>query len=209
VDSSAQFQAQLRHFDAGLGETTTLATAAGKQAIASEKGAVAAKSAADTAKDALHVSERAYVSIGQGEFDSNKKLMTIAIVNTGHIPSGDVKMTGFSMLLSAEGEKRGGFIIACHKMADALGSVAPGTRGISYNFTFPQGSKDLMLAGQQRIVIAGDILYSDGFHDTPIRHWPLCYESTYHTDLKQIILLPCDGSQYLPDMEKEPRCQQN
>jgi hypothetical protein len=78
LDASRQFQVQLGHFDAGMGRTELLAKHAGEQAddaatmarnsgiqaSANRRAADAAKTAADTASKALHVSERAYLSVG-------------------------------------------------------------------------------------------------------------------------------------------------
>ncbi len=96
LDSSKQFQAQLSHFDAGLGRTELLAIHAGEQAVSSEKAARAAKSAADTAKNTLTTSQGAYVTMGRkdgvvAEFvtskdhpDENVPLI-VYFQNIGHI----------------------------------------------------------------------------------------------------------------------------
>jgi hypothetical protein len=59
--SSAQFQVQLKHFDAGLGRSDDLAKHAGEQADASRKLADAAKIQAELSKNALLTGQRAFV----------------------------------------------------------------------------------------------------------------------------------------------------
>ena len=62
TDSSNQFQAQLRHFDDGLGRTGLIAKHAGDQAEAAKDAARAAKRAADIASDNLRKSQRPWVT---------------------------------------------------------------------------------------------------------------------------------------------------
>ncbi len=72
--------------------TKDLANEAKAQVAVAKSAADAARSAADTAKDTLHVSERAYLTLGTPTNDFQNKRMDVPVFNGGHIPSGPVQI---------------------------------------------------------------------------------------------------------------------
>jgi hypothetical protein len=207
------------------GETHDLAIAAGKQADASKAisdrtkdvadrmkdqadqtriianqaviQANAAKSAADTAKDALHVSERAYLTLGSPTNDFQNGRIEIPILNGGHLPSGHVKIveheatfvgvafTGAPIPLSS--------IVETHWTATGFPSVPVVQNGGIYNVEvqLPKLIQADFNAGKQSILIVVVVTYNDGFEGTPDQSWITCDASTYDTDKKLLTMRPC------------------
>ena len=62
-------------------------------------------------------------------------------------------------------------------------------------------SETKLNAGLQQIIVAGSIVYEDGFQDTPQQRWPFCEHTVYQTAMKRIFITPCDPEEILPKIE--------
>ena len=174
------------------------------QAVATNKAADAARSAAQTAKETLHVSERAYVVIEDTSFGFSTKSVILPLVNSGHIPSGEM-------------------ISVVH---EATYNVASPADQINYNIPnqidwqhqrwdsilqgnhqtliipIPPLEEDRVNAGTQMVVVAGSLTYNDGFVGSSQQKWKFCFRNWYQTVMKRAYLSPCNPEQILPYLEK-------
>jgi len=164
----------------------------------SVRSANAAKSAADTAKDALHVSERAYISIGIPHLDVEKKTMYVPLVNSGHIPSGPVTAIIHEITLEADpsipkGEN--GPVEweweSFHQ--NRLDSGVP----LPLHAVFPRLYEPSLDTGEQVLMVIGSIEYNDGFADTPKISVPFCFKTLYFTAQKELIIDPCNADELI------------
>src|ERR1019366_136473 len=102
--ASQQFADNAALINSGVGHAVNKLDA---QAKATQGSANAAQSAAKTADKALHVSERAYIVVGQPLIDTTTKYITLPIINTGHIPSGKVVGTVHEITIDGVDPKAG------------------------------------------------------------------------------------------------------
>jgi hypothetical protein len=182
--------------------TKELVDQAKVQATESTVAANAAKSAAETAKDALHVSERAYVTIEEPAFDLSSKSLKLPLVNSGRIPAQTLVATVHT---------------AFYELPDATGKISAGeptdigwqnsrypSIGIGNHDTIviplPLLDKDRYNSGLQLIIVAGELTYGDGFPDSQRQTWDFCFRTFYQVTMKFSFLSPCDSSEYLPQL---------
>ena|ERR1700733_3138635 len=173
---------------------------------ANKTSADAAKSAADTAKDALHISERAYVSVGSLQLDTAKSLISVAIANSGHIPSGKVEIVSYEVTFNPDKPLQGGtsfkYIVERHKGITHFTSISPGIPPlVGMIVPVPQMSTKLLNSGMQKIMVVGMISYNDGFPDSPLQRSAICNATVYHLVAKTVYLTPCDAAVELPNFE--------
>jgi hypothetical protein len=173
------------------------------QTTAQNGAASAARSAANTAKETLHISERAYIVDGAPQLDTAKKTIAIPIVNSGRIPSGAVEIVAHELTVDnddvyaltdlAKARER-------HWQRTKIRSISP---GYPLQLVIPISAMeaDRLNSGKQRTMIAGFILYYDGFPNTPEQRWPFCTSTTYHLKIKQVYMTTCDVVEVLPKME--------
>jgi len=189
-------------------DTHALAVAAGKQATqaviqanAARVSAEAARSAAETAKYALHVSERAYVSVIGPQLDLSKKVTTLLVINSGQLPSGPGDEViheatvdiGQSPFVSQT-------VVESHWKTTQLGSLVRGTSEFII-IPVPGISQTKLEAGSEVILISGYVTYTDGFPDDGPQKLSVCVQATYHTVEKQLIWINCDPASIIPKME--------
>jgi hypothetical protein len=172
-----------------------------KATRASVKASDAAASAADTAKESVHLSERAYVTTFAPLVDLDKKLLSVAINNSGRLPSGPAQIIPHSFLipipipsaptvdLRTASEK--------HWSRDHFDAIQPGT---PFTLTVPLRGMNthLLESGHQQILIVGYVTYNDGFSGTPDQQWNFCFLSVYSLPMKQVVMHPCDFGSFLP-----------
>lgn len=174
-----------------------------KQTGAQLTSARAAGSAAKTAQDTLHVSERAYITDGGVQLDTAKTVLTLPLINSGHIPSGTVETSLYEATfdntplvpivpLSSILERK-------HLITN-LKSMIPGSP-FSIAIPIPKVSAESLSQGKQVIIIVGSISYNDGFPDTPTQRYPVCTQTLYQTVVKQFYWVPCDATAKLPIFE--------
>jgi hypothetical protein len=167
--------------------------------------AEAAKSSADTAKEAVHLSERAYITIGTPQLDYKRNAVTIAVNNTGRIPSGatDIIMHEFTVNLSSPAQPTIDLkkdAIEGHWNRSRFNSVPTGTP-FAVTVVAPKMSRTRLENTHQQILLVGFTSYNDGFPDTPVQKWPFCIGITYMTPRKEVSLSVCDPAVYLPTAE--------
>jgi hypothetical protein len=169
---------------------------------ANKEAADAAKSAANTAKDALHISERAYVVTGHPTIDTDTKIVTLPIINSGHIPSGNVNAIIHQAALSIStpdgSPKRVFGTGACWKHFE-MESVPTVGQTMSFNLRVPSLSVADLGSGHQQIVIVGTIMYNDGFSDDPDQPSLFCYGYGLLPPSNGLEWPLCDPNLYLRD----------
>lgn len=174
AESSRQFQAQLAHFDAGLGRTGLLAIHAGEQAVAAKNAATAARSAANTAKDTLHISQRAYISLREPRIDSARSEIRIKVLNSGHIPAENGKFVyyqatfGKSFPMQSQSN-----LIDGYQSEDDYPHIPNGELA-EYVIPIHVFNESDISQGRQQIIFAGIMTYHDGFPDSPERMESIC-----------------------------------
>jgi hypothetical protein len=210
-------------------DTTRIITASETQAVAADKiagaadgfsatastaveefkkaAAVSAKisnQATKTAEDALHISERAYVVEGIPQLDTAKTVISVPLLNTGHLPSGEVEIDLFEATfnpptqIEPEHGPSFAFIVERHNSISHLSSIAPGSP-FTMSVPAPKMSADLLnKPGMQQVVVVGTISYNDGFPNTPTQHSLICVNTVYHLVIKESYLMPCNALIELP-----------
>lgn len=163
--------------------------------------AKAAKSAAETAKEALHVSQRAYITIEGPTLDEATGVITIPLNNTGRIPAGKTVITVHEATMrTASG---------VNAMADIPSAIERHWNHMTYEYLpvgidrqlilpIPAFDKSAFDGGNEVIMIAGEIHFNDGFSDTPDQIMRFCVNNMYHTVYKKQLWVPCDASVELP-----------
>jgi hypothetical protein len=206
---SEQAKAQVDKMRESLTKTDSLIAEATKQAEATNRLAEAARKSVDTAKETLHVSERAYVVMGEKlEFDEGKKAASLSIINIGRIPSGPVEIINHQVTMDVENPAVDQKTIISNEFKEfhwrrfRLDSVAPQTTGYFIVLPIPTYSKAAIEAGTQRITIAGTIKYNDGFPDDPTAEWTYCWNTVYQVIIKSAFWAPCYPKFMLPQLEK-------
>ena len=163
----------------------------------------AAKSAAITASKTLHISERAYLTADNVQLNSSTGVVTIFFNNSGRMPSGEVEIILHNATFNAEANE----FPTSTNMVDKSwkrhrpASFAPGPR-VDLAIPIKQYSRTRMEKGRQIIMLAGRIIYNDGFPDDPRQEWPFCFQTTFHFIVNQLLWYPCDARLTLPDLEK-------
>lgn len=165
----------------------------------------ASQSAADTAKDAVHISERAYITVGAPQPDFTKKTITVFINNSGRIPSGPTTIITHRLTLKLS-EPDAPSINLPESATDSrwkksyFDSVPTGTP-FSILMPFTQMDEKQLLAEKQQILVVGSVSYNDGFSGTPQQTWNFCVITVVHRTLHQVYLTNCDPVTYLPAAE--------
>ncbi|MFY9560496.1 MAG: hypothetical protein WAQ52_09710 [Terriglobales bacterium] len=163
--------------------------------------------ATQTAKDSLHVTERAYIIFGQPELDYDKKMLNVPVVNTGHIPSGEVTIVLYEGTFSNESRSHDPIpfrnLVERHRSIDALSSIAAGWPSI-IAIPIPKMDAKRVKDARQMVMVVGTISYNDGFPDTPTQHWTMCASTVYQAVAKQSYLRTCNGGVLLPKFEALP-----
>ena len=177
--------------------TKDLADEAKAQASAAKIAADAAKSAADTAKDALHVSERAYLTLGAPTNDFQYERMDVPVFNGGHIPSGPVQIVTHEATFSVKDVSEKIYptsdIVETHWQTFTYQSVPIVQNGGIYQVEvhFPNLVPAEFNAGKQAIVTLIVMTYNDGFPGTPEQSWMFCDGSTFAAKQKLLTMRPC------------------
>jgi hypothetical protein len=171
---------------------------------ANRDAATAAQESARTAKDAVYLSERAYVTLGSPALDLINNSLTVAVINSGRIPSGTANV----ILHSATIKINDGHpydlsksLIEARWQHHSFDSVAPATTSHSVVVPLRMMDKRAIEAGLQTNVVVGFVSYNDGFPDTPVQRWNFCAITTYHLTLKQIFVGNCNAGEFLPTLE--------
>jgi hypothetical protein len=175
------------------------------QTIISERSANAAKSAAETANKALHVSERAYITIGLPTLDITTKYVTIPILNSGHIPSGKVLGVIHEAMMDVVDptvKQKRVKPSESHWKHYELHSVPNTGQPLYFEVAVPNLNLDSLNGGRQQFVMVGIISYSDGFSDDPVQQWTFCEVGATLQANKSPVWNICDPAIYLPEVTK-------
>lgn len=207
------------HMQDQADQTKTLAGEAKTQAAASKVAAIAAKSAAETAKEALHISERAYLTLGFPANDFQNHRMEVAILNGGHIPSGPAMVVTHEATFAVRNVTENfvplSDLIESHWQTSAYPSIPVVQTGGIYqvDVNFPKLVQAELNEGKQKIVTVIVITYNDGFPRTPKQSWIFCDQSTFAVEQKLLTMRPCDSGQIIQtllvaDHYPDPRYEQ-
>lgn len=180
----------------------TLALAAGTIALAAF--ALFQMRAADTA---LHVTERAYITVGSPTLDPTTKFINFLLSNNGHIPSGNIEIIVHEATMNTSRPNVAPNIneaVEYHWKRHKLTGLPPGPNFFGMKVPIREFSEDKFKpeGAYQAVLVAGRVRYDDGFANDGSQTWPFCFQSQYQTILKQIFLVPCDPDPVIPLMEK-------
>lgn len=209
IDNGNQFQAQIRHYDDGLGrtgllaqhageqahQTTVMAQNSGSQAAATQKAAAASQDSANTAKEALHTSQRAYIVLPVApspDFGSGNVALTFS--NLGHLPSSRVSIRVFEATYenpTPNIPNSPAHRVEAHWRDSTISAVSAASP-VTYYVTAPMLTPDRLSTGKQTLEIGGTISYQDGFPDTPTRTERFCFMSIYDIRAKATKISNCD-----------------
>ncbi len=185
-------------------QTTSLANQTKTIADQAVVQANAASSTALTAKDALHISERAYITMPSPVVDFDNHTITVSLFNNGRIPSGPIvgEIHEATVPVPEPGQFLG-LVIAdeVHWTGVKFGPIVNETH-VDIGVPTPALAKDRYESGHQMFVIAGFVSYTDGFPNTPTITIPICWRSDFHLVLKRQAVLPCDVDQFLKSLKK-------
>ncbi len=162
----------------------------------------AAKSAASIAGQTLHISERAYLTLGTPADDFQNKQISIPIINSGHIPSGKATIIAheitfqISIPLATIYSLNQETTIERHWTTAGFPTVAIGNPFV-VDVEIPSLVMDDLNNGKQGVAIAIEMIYNDGFPNTPDQRWVFCDISVYSAAMKRGIMRPCDDPEVL------------
>jgi hypothetical protein len=164
--------------------------------------ATAAKESAQTAKLALHVSERAYLVRGDVSVDLDRKVITINIVNAGHLPTGLGHFTAHEAVVSPSLTTEGMVHIREARTIESdVPSIAPGIPQI-IKFTSDFFDPVLFTTGRQNIIIVGLLTYNDGFQDESDQTLKFCAINQYHPQIGRTDFGGCNVDETLSKIKK-------
>jgi hypothetical protein len=160
----------------------------------------AAKNAAQTAQESLSVSERAYLILSTPIDDFPHKRTDIPIVNSGHIPSGVAKIVTHEVTFRLDDPSARSISFAdaieWHWKAVTYQTipVVPNGNLISVEVNLPSLDQDRLTTGKQAVAIVAQVIYNDGFPNTPDQSYLFCDQSSYIPSTKLFIMRPCDDA---------------
>jgi len=173
------------------------------QSYQSKRSADAATSAANTASQALHVAERAHLSIATPTYDS-KKLITFQIVNTGHLHAEDVKVTVYRLAINSATpgtiQHTLSDVVDIGKNEVRIPSIPSGLNSeidVVFNNLDPTRTG---INGTQ-LVVVGSASYNTGFRDEPRQTLPFCLHSEWELQARRLALAPCNVDDYSPTIK--------
>jgi hypothetical protein len=173
------------------------------QTTAQVTSATAAKTASGIAEDTLHISERAYITVGAPQPDVTKNVINLPVFNTGHIPTGEATASIYEVTLEVD-EPRENIpftaIVERHKDIMVVASIAVGSP-ITLTIPAPKVSTDRLNKGTQTIILAGTVNYNDGFPNTPMQTFPVCERTVFHSVSKQFYWVPCQETDIIKKLD--------
>jgi hypothetical protein len=171
-----------------------------RQTHASENSADAAKTAAEIAKEAVHLSERAYITTVPPDLVIPQKSIAFVISNNGRMPSGiaDIVVHWFTIPVVDPHSHAIDLATAIdkHWRQTHVTSVPPGNP-LAMKLPISKVDESVLKVGHQRVIVVGFVNYNDGFPDTPTQRWTFCAVSGYQTTMKVVYMTPCDADQVL------------
>lgn len=194
----------------GIGDAVTKLDS---QAKATQQAANAAKNAVDTAKESLHVSQRAYLIMGSLVLNLDTDVVSIPIINVGHIPSGQVTVIAYEATLAASSDepamKRDP--VEAKSVGFSTFSIDPNPGAErAMNIPVPKVIPADFMGNKQQVVIAGRMNYYDGFQDDPLQTEVFCFAGLYFSSLKKVSWAFCDPARYIKEIsEAEAKAAQN
>jgi hypothetical protein len=172
----------------------------------------AARSAGRTAIDTLHISERAYLTLGVPSDNFALKQISIPIINSGHIPSGVATVVAheatFGGLDPASETISISNVLERH-WAQSLFPTIPIGAPYVVTVKIPALVQDDISNGKQGVLIVVTMTYNDGFPNSPEQEWMWCDVSDYVASTKTFSMKPCVENagawlQILTSLDKYP-----
>jgi hypothetical protein len=193
--SYAQLFMTKKQIDNSRGDVGNMLEQIRNQTTAQRQAARAADESAKLARTALHISERAYLMTRNPETNEDTGNATIAIPNTGKIPSGQMRATAYEATMGGEESIKA--ILEFHWFSHTFDAVPPTAESGTWPnllITIPRFSKPDYDSGRQQIMVAGGINYSDGFSDDPIQTWNFCWVTVYQVREKRTLWTTCPNT---------------
>jgi hypothetical protein len=151
----------------------------------------AQQTASSVASDALHVSERAYISTGAPFVNWQGKALGVPLENKGHIPSGPISIL-VSEVTTVQtlhpNEVPSYFADACWHRTP-METLDTGASPVSISVGARYFDAEKIKSGLESFQVAIDVSYNDGFPHAPIQHWTACAVSTFQNG--SILSNPC------------------
>ena len=148
----------------------------------------------NTAKEALHISERAYLTVDIQGIDYAARRAKILITNTGHIPPGRVKTTVHEATVARspveEPPYRALPTEEMHWTEDVTDNFS--TKDLAVVVRIPMLNKDRIENRKQKVFIVGQTVYNDGFPKTTDKITPFCFTTDVRSVPGTVVWYPCD-----------------
>lgn len=154
---------------------------------------------------ALHVSERAYITLGFPTLDQQTNFLKMQISNLGHIASSSQTMVIHQATIKLPNSTTAPDIknaIDCHGEGHWFGPIPPGNNLAAVQIPAIKVSLADFAVGSEVLWVAGTVTYGDGFPDDGPQEWSFCFQSGYHSILKEAYWTDCDPSVILPQIQK-------
>jgi len=176
------------------------------QTAAQQQPANAAEQSAKTANVALHISEKAYISVGFPLLDLTKMAVSLPLSNSGRIPSGAVEVVAHEVTADRTPIAPANVLVEYHWKRFRLPSIAPGSSltgrdNPSLLMVLPAASRDKIETGYETVTVAGRVTYNNGFPEDHPETRLFCSSTIYHLIEKQIVWVSCDPASLIPRME--------
>jgi hypothetical protein len=170
------------------------------------KNASAAKSAAETARIALHISQRAYVSMPFPLLDSKKMTVTFTPNNSGQIPSGPAEIIVHEATADRTPKNSELSIVECHWHKYKLARIFRGSSLTSRDnpgllMPLHRASITKIQANIESITVAGTMTYNDGFVEDGSDTQIFCFQTIYNPIEKEPMWMPCDADSIIKRLE--------
>jgi hypothetical protein len=166
----------------------------------------ASRDGADTAKEALHVSERAYITLGRADLDElTQHRIRLQFTNVGRIPSKQVTVIIYRTATHSQAVPGGVEWVpdnsekGWHRTVyDRVFPTAP----VYLTVLFPSVSPESIMDGARELIVAGTLTYDDGFSYDPLTTEDFCFRTFADMGKKQIIATSCDTKRLIPRMQE-------
>ena len=195
-------------FDRSMNQVITQTASEYRAANATTQAAKSAQRAANIADTSLHVSERAYVNFQYrtGGINYDQHQVTMGLTNFGHLLPKDVSVIAHHALFTVPGGARETVDFSGPAMRSwnttKFVPIGPGDAS-QLIVPFPGMIQEAMLSFHQLILVAGYILFNDGFPEDGIQTVAFCFKSQGSLVTQQVYLTPCDALAIIPLMNRK------
>jgi hypothetical protein len=193
ADAAKDFAQNAERINEGIGNAVLKLDA---QAQAIQRSADAAKTAAAIAQETLHVSERAYLTLGTPMHDFSHKIINIPIINSGRIPSGKMTAIIHEVTFKIADPDLTSYPLTDETIlerhwVDQFFSDIPVGAPYTIEVFMPALDQAEFTSGKQGVYIVIELTYNDGFIGSVPQKWLFCDGSGYLSSAKTNNMHPC------------------